>query len=144
MEYRHILIATDLHQENIEVALKAQQLAKHYSASLSLVHVVESLLGYASSYGGIANLEEEIKQEAIVKLAELGQRVGVDVASQHLDFGSPKIIILEVAKNINADLLIVGSHGRHGLGLLLGSTASAIVHAAHIDILVVHLKKEKM
>ena len=39
------------------------------------------------------------------------------------------------------DLIVVGSHGRHGLALLLGSTANDVLHGAPCDVLAVHLKK---
>ena len=143
MAYQHILVATDLMDDNIEVVTKAQELASKYQAQLSLVHVVESLPGYASGYSGVVDLEEEMKQDAKQKLAEFGEKFGVAVANQHLGMGSPKIVILHTAEKINADMIVVGSHGRHGLSLLLGSTASAVLHAGHSDVLVVHQRKNK-
>jgi len=47
-----------------------------------------------------------------------------------------------VAGEIKADLIVVGSHGRHGLGLLLGSTASSVVHHAACDVLAVRLRED--
>ena len=47
---------------------------------------------------------------------------------------SAQVIIAE-AKTLEVDLIIVGSHGRHGLALLIGSTADGVVHAAGCDVL---------
>ncbi|WP_313899138.1 universal stress protein [Leclercia adecarboxylata] len=46
-----------------------------------------------------------------------------------------------LAKKQGCDLIVVGSHGRHGLALLLGSTANDILHGAPCDVLAVRLKK---
>ena len=54
-----------------------------------------------------------------------------------LEKGSTKMSIVKLAKKIGADLIITGSHGRHGLVNLLGSTASGILHGADCDVLVV-------
>lgn len=45
-----------------------------------------------------------------------------------------------LAKEQRCDLIVVGSHGRHGLALLLGSTANDILHGAPCDVLAVRLK----
>ena len=52
---------------------------------------------------------------------------------------SLKKVILAEAQAINADLIIVGSHGRHGVSLILGSTANAILHGAQCDVLAVRV-----
>ncbi len=46
-----------------------------------------------------------------------------------------------MAKEHDCDLIVVGSHGRHGLALLLGSTANDVLHGAPCDVLAVSLKK---
>lgn len=142
MDYQHVLLAIDLTPESQISAQKACSLAKQNSAKLSLVHVVESLPGYASGYVGTFDIEEEIKQEAKTKLTALGNELNIDTANQHLTSGSPKIMILEIAEQIGADLIVLGSHGRHGLSRLLGSTASAVLHGDHCDVLVVHHREK--
>jgi len=46
-----------------------------------------------------------------------------------------------LAKEQGCDLIVVGSHGRHGLALLLGSTANDVLHARRRDVLAVKLVK---
>jgi universal stress protein A len=53
--------------------------------------------------------------------------------------GSPKTEILGLAEEKSTDLIVVGSHGRHGLGVLLGSTATSLLNHARCDILAVRL-----
>jgi universal stress protein A len=42
---------------------------------------------------------------------------------------------------LNVDLIVVGSHGRHGLQLILGSTANAVLHHASVDVIAVRVKE---
>jgi universal stress protein A len=58
---------------------------------------------------------------------------------QHLIFGRPEAEIHRVAEELEADLIVVGSHGRHGLALLLGSTANGVLHGAKTDVLAVRV-----
>ena len=53
--------------------------------------------------------------------------------------GAPKNVIIHQAEKLKADLIIVGSHGRHGIQLLLGSTANGVIHHAHCDVLAVRI-----
>ena len=59
----------------------------------------------------------------------------------HLAFGQPRQEIHRMASEHGCDLIVTGSHGRHGLALLLGSTSNDLLHAAPCDVLAVHLKK---
>ena len=60
---------------------------------------------------------------------------------RHLAYGQPRQEIHRLAEEQQCDLIIVGSHGRHGLALLLGSTANDVLHGAPCDVLAVRLKK---
>jgi universal stress protein A len=60
-----------------------------------------------------------------------------------LTYGQPRQEIHGLAKEQHCDLIVVGSHGRHGLALLLGSTANDILHGASCDVLAVRLVKDK-
>ncbi|MBB71139.1 MAG: universal stress protein A [Legionellales bacterium] len=135
--YQHILLATDFTEHSKVTADKALQLAEQFGAQMSLIHVVESLPSYASGYLGAVDIEQELFDEAKKNIAELGRVLAVAEDKQIIEVGSPKAKILHVAEDIGADLIITGSHGRHGVGKLLGSTASSIVHGAKCDVLTV-------
>ncbi|MBI3186327.1 MAG: universal stress protein, partial [Gammaproteobacteria bacterium] len=64
----------------------------------------------------------------------------VEQAKQVVILGSPKLEICNYARDRNCDLLILGSHGRHGIKLLLGSTANGVLHDMPCDVLAVKLK----
>ncbi|MCY1401873.1 Universal stress protein family protein [compost metagenome] len=64
-------------------------------------------------------------------------------ANAHLTYGQPRQEIHNLAKEDGCDLIVVGSHGRHGLALLLGSTANDVLHGAPCDVLAVRLMAKK-
>jgi universal stress protein A len=140
--YQHVLLATDLHEENKKSALRALAIAEQNEAKLTLVHVVEPLPAYAMGYFGSVNIEQELIDEAQKNLTSLAKSLNISEDAQRIEIGSVKVSILKVAKDINADLIVVGSHGRHGLELLLGSTAAGILHGAECDVLVVRTQDE--
>ncbi len=137
--YKHILFATDLTDDTDYITAKVQGMRKFTGAILSLVHVVEPLPGYSYAYLGIEDIEGQLIDESKSALAKLAEKLEVDVKNQCVEIGPTKSKILEVAQNVGADLIICGSHGRHGLSLLLGSTANAILHGAKCDVLTVRL-----
>ena len=53
--------------------------------------------------------------------------------------GRPESQIHQLAEDVAADLIVVGSHGRQGLALILGSTANGVLHGAHCDVLAVRV-----
>jgi universal stress protein A len=66
----------------------------------------------------------------------------IDPQQKFLEQGDPRDEIIRVAEENQADLIVLGSHGRHGLALLLGSTANAVLHHAKCDVLAVRLIEE--
>jgi len=141
--YKHILYATDLTEDTEFLIEKVRSMKQLTNSKLSLVHVVEPLPGYSYAYLGIEDIEGQLLEEARQSIAKLGGRLNIDKNDQHIEVGPTKIKILKVAEDVKADLIICGSHGRHGLSLLLGSTANAILHGATCDVLTVRLPEEQ-
>lgn len=137
--YTHILFATDLTEETDYIINKVRTIRGYTGARLSLVHVVEPMPGYSYAYLGIEDIEGQLIEESKTAIAKLGQQLNVDVKDQWIEVGPTKSKILTIAEDVKADLIICGSHGRHGLSLLLGSTANAILHGAKCDVLTVRL-----
>lgn len=136
--YQRILFATDFDEVGIHAAHKAKKITDENNATLHLVHVIEPIPAYAyPGFAGFSDVESSIKKQAEEELAKLGQDLGLSPSSTHLEFGSTKHEVLKVAKDLDIDLIVAGSHGKHGLALLLGSTANAILHGAECDVLIV-------
>ncbi len=144
MTYQHILVATDLNEECHPVVARAQALATANGAKLALVHVIEPM---AMAFGGdvpmdLSMLQQQQFDQARERLAVFADRYpGLTAEQRHLAYGQPRQEIHRLAKEQGCDLVVVGSHGRHGLALLLGSTANDILHGAPCDVLAVRLKK---
>jgi len=139
--YKKVLFATDFDEVGIEAAKKAKKIADENGAELILVHVVEPIPAYAyPGFAGFAEVEVSIRDQAEKELHMLADRLGVDTAHRLLEFGSIKNEVLRVAEEQKIDLLVTGSHGKHGLSLLLGSTVNAILHGAQCDMLIVRPK----
>lgn len=131
-------LTVDFDERNHKCIEKAIELAQRDGAKLSVLHVVEPLPAYAMSYMGSINLEEEMVDQAKQSLEKLIQQYALSESELQIELGSIKACILEYAKNHQVDLVIIGSHGRHGLEKLLGSTATAVLQGAESDVLVVH------
>lgn len=114
-------------------------MANLYQAKLSILHVIEPIPTYG--YIEIAELEEARREEVNQALVNLSQRIQVQALDQHIEVGLTKHQILRKAKDLNIDLIVVGSHSHHGLAILLGSTANAILHNAECDVMVVRFKE---
>lgn len=141
--YKHILLALELVPESDKLIIeKARELIAKSKAHLSLIHSVEHYANFGSAYSiaGGMDIEEELLKGAQSVLATVAKELHVPTDRQIIKLGSAKHLIVDEAKKMGADLIVVGSHGRHGVRLLLGSTANAVIHAAHCDVLAVRVK----
>ena len=139
--YRRILLAVDLTDECRRVAERARVLADTGRATLHIMHVIEPLvLGYGGEVPmDLSAVQDQIEKQAHAHLADFAARFNVPSACRHLVFGRPESEIHRLAEAESMDLIVVGSHGRHGLALLLGSTANGVLHGASCDVLAVRV-----
>ena len=146
MTYQHVLFAADFSEDALQVGQRAKDIARQSGAKLSLIHVVEDVnIGLGGGYELLPVLSElpdrVLLQEAQAALGALAEKIGLDGAEQWVVSAlSTKEGILGAAKEHGADLIVVGSHGRHGLARLLGSTANAVLHGAPCDVLAVRIR----
>ncbi len=144
--YNSILVAIDASQESVNIIRKGKALAEASSASLKVVHFVEQpYINYA--YGELVAQQylpstEEVKAQVMPALSAQMEAAGVPVSQLHIEIGIPSEAVCALALEESADLIVVGSHGRHGLRLLLGSTANSILHHARCDVLAVRVFDE--
>ena len=142
-DYRNILFAADFIEDDDDiVSLKAQSLARQYGADLSIVHVLEmpTIYGEACEATYLVECQEHLKKEATNRIKKIGNEMGIPEKQQYLRLGQTKMQILEVAEESGADLIVMGSHGRRGIGLLLlGSTTQAVLNHAKCDVLAVRV-----
>lgn len=138
--YKNILLAVnEKYDQNL--IQKALDMSKQFDAKLYLVHAIEYITSYGAAYGvavGV-DIEETLMRNAQEKMRKYCKTIDVSEQNQIVKFGPAKIVILDEAERLKADLIIIGSYGRHGMRWLLGSTANAVLHAAACDVLAVRL-----
>ncbi|MCB1853361.1 MAG: universal stress protein [Pseudomonadales bacterium] len=140
-DYQKILVAIDLSEDSAMIFQRARSVAGSTAAELHLIHVIEPL---SFAYGGdipmdFSGIQDEIYQQASQQLERFAAANSVDSTHRHLVMGRPEVEIHALATELDADLIVVGSHGRHGLALLMGSTANGVVHGAKRDVLAVRV-----
>ena len=139
--YTNILIAVDLSPRSNQVIEKAQTAASNSGHQLHLVHVVEPL-GFANSgdvpidFSGVLS---DLQKHAQQRLLELGAQHSIVEDNIHLLVGKAESEIHRLTKELNADLIVVGSTGRHGIALLFGSITDGVVNSANCDVLAVRI-----
>ena len=143
-DYTHILVAVDFSNYSEQVITKARDIAKSNNAKLSILHVVEYLPPIDSIYEPVlastwAIDETELLSQAKKSLKKFSKKLNLDDAQQHVVLGIPKYEISQFVKDQQCDLVVMGSHGRHGINILLGSTANAVLHEMPCDILAVKI-----
>lgn len=141
--YKKILIALELNEECDQFLLKKAEDLMTNNGQLYLIHAVEHMSNYGAAYGVSAgvDIEEILVKEAQQAMSDIASRFKVPAGQQIVKAGPAKFLILEVAEKLGIDLIVVGSHGRHGVRLLLGSTANAVLHGANCDVLAVRVKE---
>jgi universal stress protein A len=145
--YKHILFATELNETKSYIEDKVAAMQKLTQAKLSVIHVIEPIadIYYGGVYGVVPNLDtfdsvnttKTFQDRAKEVLQPLVKRLNLTEQSLHIPIGYTSEEILAFAEQQDVDLIITGSHGVHGLQLLLGSTANAILHGAKCDVLAV-------
>jgi universal stress protein A len=141
--YHHILLTADFSEYGASIAARAKSLAAVYRAKLSILHVLDDIPMPDTPYGTPIPVEQasgyDLLEAERGKLLALGAELSIAAADLWLIWGVPQDEIVRHAEKIAADLIVVGSHGRHGLALLLGSTTNGVLHHAPCDLLAVRI-----
>ncbi len=139
--YHHILVGLDLSEESITVIKKAKALANANNARISVAHIVEPL---AFAYGGdvpldMSEAQNIVQEQADIRLEKILSENAINAEKKLVSVGQTSSELHRLANEHEADLIVVGSHGRHGLALLFGSTANGLLHGANCDVLAVRV-----
>ncbi|MBK6921545.1 MAG: universal stress protein [Deltaproteobacteria bacterium] len=137
--YRTILVALDGSQREPDVFRTAVSLAQKLGATLHACRAVTIPVGLPDAVWSMsmAQLDVALVEEAERGLTRrLADAEGLAV-TKHVRMGQPADVVCDVAKEIAAELVVIGSHGYGTLERLLGTTASKIVHRCPANVLVV-------
>lgn len=137
--YKNILFATDLLKEHNHLTEKAISIAKQFHAKLYLLHVIELPASFQLAQGlGFAELANPAKDDAQTVLSLIGENFNIPREQQFVEVGSVKDHIFNKVKELNCQLIVIGSHSAAGLHAFFSSTAhTADNHAC--DVLTLHL-----
>lgn len=141
-DIKRILVPTDF-SEPADAALSyALDLAARLGATVSLIHVFEDLIEqspYPELYIPLAPaLRDELLQSVNGRLNDRVARGGAVAMSSEICFGAAAQAIVDAARTRDADLIVMGTHGRHGVAhLLMGSVAERVLRTAACPVLTV-------
>ena len=144
--YKKILVAIDDSETSRCALAEAQHLARTHGARLCITHVAdETLMGmHHRTFSTTLNLDharQAIADAGRKLLEEANQDMaGIDTETLLLEASTQRVseTIVDAAKAWQADLIVVGTHGRRGLErLILGSVAEQLVRLAPVSILLV-------
>jgi nucleotide-binding universal stress UspA family protein len=139
--YRHILIPTDGSELAERGLTQGLALTKTLGARASVIFVLEplseltgTLLEAVATY---AKLRKEQATAALARAAKLAKEAGVSCVTIEVENGQPHQAIIAAAKDGGCDLIVMSSHGRSGLSMLLiGRVTNKVLAEAKIPVLV--------
>jgi nucleotide-binding universal stress UspA family protein len=140
MGFQRVLIAVDGSPIAIHAMEVGAELAKALGAQIALVHVVDPKLASAPEGGFPASaILDNLRQEGRQLLESASRRIeGEPPPREYLVEGSPSREIITLATEWNADLIVLGTHGRSGIArAFFGSTAEGVVRHSQIPVLTV-------
>lgn len=144
MTYQKILVAIDDSEIAVKVIREAAQLAKALDSQITVIEVMalDPYLADAYIKAGQSNeFIERARSYVLKNLADAEQKfdaLGVTVATQLLEGFVIHEEIIQIAQDIGADLIIMGSHGRTGFKkFVLGSVAQKVLGESHIPVLII-------
>jgi nucleotide-binding universal stress UspA family protein len=142
----NIVVATDFTAESEKALAYARAIARQFASRITLANVVD--LSVASPYpDAVVGLSlDEMRRDSAENLErtlyDLGTE-GITAQSKTIEAHSPAHAVVDLAEQIDADLIIVGTHSRHGLSkLILGSCSEGIIHNATCPVLTIGPKAD--
>jgi universal stress protein A len=139
--YRRILLVVALDDASLLIGRRARAIATSLGADLELLHVVEiiPLEPVGETLMPSMQIEAELVARARTRLAAFAAELGLAGAHCQVEVGTVKSDIVRIARDRNVDLIVLGSHERHGLSILVNFTEDTVLHTAPCDVLAVRV-----
>lgn len=144
--YQRILVPVDGSSNSTQGLSEAIALAKLTGGRLRLVHVVDEPFvalgsdGALCASGDLFQIVRDTAQRVLADATEAARHAGVSADDELLDSFDGRVcdLVVKAAQDWSADLIVIGTHGRRGVGrLLLGSDAEQILRLAPVPVLLV-------
>lgn len=150
MAYKKILVAVDTTNEAEDVIKAAREIADEKNSAISIITVIRPMTDfYVNLYSTLEDsagigIDSQAVERATAWLSGLVKRYDIDESAVTVIIGTPAVEIRRLAEKLDVGLIVIGTHGRHGLGLMLGSTANAVLHGAPCDVLAVKVHADEL
>lgn len=130
-KYRNILIACDSNPaEDCQIFECVELLKENSDATVSMVHVLQTPYMFEGAYDFTGELEQS------KYLCDMAEKMNIPKERVFIKNGEVGQKILKVADSIDADLIVLGNHGRHGINaLFFGNTGSKLMENVKCDVL---------
>lgn len=140
--YDEILCPTDGSSGSDAAVEHARYLAELADARIHALFVIDETIAGADGWDIVVEREEERGERALNDVVAAGEERGVAV-ERHLRLGRPHEEILDAASEYEVDLIVMGTHGRTGIGRFLaaGSVTERVVRHSEAPVLTVRLKE---
>lgn len=141
---KRLLVPTDFGTSSDRALAYAADLAKALGSEMVVMHAWDiPMLGFPDgafiATAELATRVLEAAQQGLNAAVKLAESQGIS-ARGVLKQGPTWQMIIEAAKEVDAGMIVLGTHGRHGLPrALLGSVAEKVVRTAHLPVLTVHV-----
>ena len=141
---KNVLVATDFSEPSQAALNYGREIAGTFGATLHVLHVADSVYTQVGEFysGMMPELQQEVEDGARQQLeALLTEHDRTKLHAEPVVFmaASKAVAIVDYATQIEADLIVMGTHGRGAIGhLLMGSVAERVVRTAHCPVLTVH------
>ena len=149
--YKRILVAVDGSDTSTKALVAALQMARESGGVLRIIHVLEDLAqvmayDYYGAYpGNLAKVLRDNGQKVLTDARAIAQSAGVATDDRLLEAKGQRLaeaVVQEIGQ-FNADLVVVGTHGRRGLGrVLLGSGAEQVIRLSPVPVLVIRVPEQ--
>lgn len=140
--YRRILVPVDGSETSTRAVVAALQMARENGGRIRLVHALDEL-AYLSGYEYSADLLKAARDQGARVLEDaqtMASSAGVPADGKLVETAGRRLgeLVAEEARNWEADLVVVGTHGRRGMSrILLGSGAEQVLRMAPVPVLAV-------
>jgi nucleotide-binding universal stress UspA family protein len=142
--YKHILVPVDGSATSQKAIANALAVAQAFKTQVTVIYVIDPYaftgVGTDFAYGQAEYLSAATTEanEAIKTAKQAFEGIGITATGSIVEGHAIYRGILDTAESINADLIVMGSHGRRGLEkLVLGSVTAQVLSHAHLPVLVV-------
>jgi universal stress protein A len=139
--YSKVLAVLDLSDDGVRVGARALEFAAACGTDVTLLHVVEYMPvePLSDSLLPAIQIESELLQRARARMQAIASGLRDPAPPWQVTSGNVKAEIVRVARDGGFDLIVIGSHERHGLSILVNLTEDTVLHNAPCDVLAVRL-----